>query len=362
MIEFRIIDANFNRAREALRVMEEYARFVLDDGNLTAAIKETRHAVTSELNTMAAQAKGCGSVIASRDIVCDVGREITTPSETSRASAEDVVAAAGKRLSEALRAIEEYGKIVDPSFGRAIEAIRYQGYELERRLALTILARNRFGDVRLYVLLTEEHCKGDWFETAEAAVRSGADCLQLREKKLTDGEFFERAKRLATLCREHGAMLIVNDRPDVAAASGAHGVHLGPEDLPLSAVRRIIPSTCVIGVSTHTIDQVRAAAEQAPDYIAVGPMFDSPTKPQRHIAGPATLAAARRDTSLPLVAIGGITEKNAATVLAAAPCCLCVCHSVIAQSDVASAARRMRELVDQAMEKAQHIPIQEKRT
>ncbi|MEK7756622.1 MAG: thiamine phosphate synthase, partial [Planctomycetota bacterium] len=358
----RIIDANFNRAREALRVMEEYARFVLDDAGLTAAVKEARHALAREYETSWARDKSHGSELAYRDIVGDVGRVIATEGEYQREDAAQVVVAAGKRLSEALRAIEENGKIIDPAFAVAIETIRYQGYELERRLALTTQARQRFGDVRLYVLLTEELCREGWFETAEAALRGGADCLQLREKKLSDRELLDRAKRLVNLCREHGAMLIVNDRPDVAAASGAQGVHLGQGDLPVSAVRRIVPATCVIGVSTHTIEQVRSAAEQVPDYIAVGPMFDTPTKPQAHIAGPATLVEARKLTSLPLLAIGGITEANAATVLAAAPCCLCVCQAVIAQIDVEAAARRLRDLMNRAAEAAQRPPTDAKRT
>jgi len=359
---FRIIDANFNRAREALRVMEEYARFVLDDAGLTAEIKETRHALTDEFERMFARAKAHGATIVYRDIVSDVGREVTTESESQRAGATQVVVAAGKRLSEALRAMEEYGKIIDPAFATIVEQLRYRGYELERRLALTIQARQHFGNVRLYVLLTEELCRGGWFETAEAALRGGADCLQLREKKLSDRKLLDRAKRLVDLCREHGAMLIINDRPDVAAASGAHGVHLGQEDLPVSAVRRIVPATCVIGVSAHTIEQVQSAAEQVPDYIAVGPMFDSPTKPQTPIAGPAMLVEARKLTSLPLVAIGGITEANAVAVLPAAPCCLCVCQAVIAQIDVEAAARRLRDLANRTAEPPQGPPIQSMRT
>jgi thiamine-phosphate pyrophosphorylase len=356
------LECGYNLTGNVSGMCPEYARFVLDDAGLTAAIKETRHALAHEVERMSARAKAGGLPIVYRDIVGDVGREISTESEYQRADTAQVVVAAGKRLSEALRAIEEYGKIIDPGFAATIETIRYQGYELERRLALTIQARQRFGDVRLYVLLTEELCKKGWFETAEAALRGGADCLQLREKKLSDREHLDRAKRLVNLCREHGAMLIINDRPDVAAASGANGVHVGQDDLPVSAVRRIVPATCVIGVSTHTIEQVQSAAEQLPDYIAVGPIFDSPTKSQDHIAGPVKLAEARKLTSLPLVAIGGIMEANASTVLAAAPCCLCVCQAVIAQIDVQAAARRLRDLVNRAAEAPQGPPIQAKRT
>ncbi len=340
----RIIDANLNRAREALRVLEEYARFGLDDAGLSSTVKNMRHDLAKCIPEAFANA-----LLAHRDIVGDVGRDVGTATEYERADASHVAEAAGKRLSEALRAIEEYAKIIDPAFAAAVEKIRYRGYDLERRLTVTTRARERFGHVRLYVLLTESLCHGDWFATAEAALKGGADCLQLREKGLTDRELLERARRLIGLCRDHGALLIVNDRPDIAVLSGADGVHLGQDDVTVAEARRIVPSAAVVGVSTHTMEQLIAATAAAPDYVAVGPMFSTATKPQDHIAGPETLTAARKHTSLPLVAIGGIKEQNAGEVLSAASCCLCVCGAVIAQPDVAAATARLRALIDQSV-------------
>ena len=339
----RVIDANLNRAREALRVMEEYARFGLDDASLSAAVKEARHELANCIPGSIAPA-----LLVHREIVGDVGREIRTDSESARSDAVQVVQAAAKRLSEALRAIEEYGKTIDPAFAAAVERIRYRGYELEQRLLLCTRARERFEHIRLYVLLNEAVCSGDWFATAEAVLRGGADCLQLREKDLPDRELLDRAKRLTELCHRHGAIFIVNDRPDIAALSGADGVHLGQDDIPVAAARRVLPSTSIVGVSTHTVDQVVEATGESPDYLAVGPMFDTPTKPQDHIAGPETLVEARERTSLPLVAIGGIDVENAHEVLSAAPCGLCVCRAVIAQPDVESATARLRTLIDEA--------------
>ncbi len=364
-ITMRIIDANVNRAREALRVMEEYARLGLDDASLSAAIKETRHTLAqvvgefegrtghdSPSESARAKAHGSGdherSLIRARDIVGDVGCDVGTPTEYERADAMHVAKAAGKRLSEALRAVEEYGKTIDSAFAAAVEKIRYQGYELERRLNVTMNARGRFGHVRLYVIITESLCRGDWFATAEAALDGGAGCLQLREKGFSDCELLGRAKRLCDLCHSHDAVFIVNDRPDIASLCGADGVHLGQDDMPLSAVRRIVPSGCLVGVSTHDMEQVKAAAAEAPDYIAVGPMFQTPTKPQDHIAGPQMLAAARKLTSLPLVAIGGIDKHNAVEVLSAGADCICVCAAVIAQPDVAGAASGLRTFIDRA--------------
>ena len=341
-IAVRIIDANLNRAREALRVMEEYARFGLDDAAMSAAIKTARHELAAAIPDTIAPA-----LLVHRQIAGDVGREVRTDSEYARSGEVQVVQAAGKRLTEALRAVEEYGKTIDQAFGAAIERIRYRGYELEQRLLLGTCARERFGQVRLYVLLTESLCHGDWPATAEAALRGGADCLQLREKSLSDRELLVRARKLTKLCHQHGATFIVNDRPDIALASGADGVHLGQDDMSISAARAILSSTGIVGVSTHTTDQMTRAAEQSPDYIA---LFDTPTKPQERIAGPALLAEARTRTALPLVAIGGIDAENAGEVLSAAACCLCVCRAVIAQADVEAAAGRLRTLIDEAVE------------
>lgn len=365
----RIIDANLNRAREALRVMEEYARFGLDDAALSKAIKETRHGLVQAVAEFEEQLAGCedrtaaedsarakarGSderndlLVRSRDIVGDVGCHVGTPSEYERADAVHVALAAAKRLSEALRAIEEYSKTIDPSYAAKVEKIRYEGYELERRLTITVHAKERFGHVRLYVILTEALCHGGWFATAEAALRGGADCLQLREKDLADRELLDRATRLAALCHDHDALFILNDRPDLAVLCGADGVHLGQDDMPVSAARRIVPPTCLVGTSTHKIEQIEDAITQAPDYLAVGPMFATPTKPQDHIAGPETLAAARQRTSLPLVAIGGINEQNVDAVLLAVPCCICVCQAVIAQPNTQEATTRLGAVIDAA--------------
>lgn len=349
---YRVLDANFNRAREGLRVMEDYARFVLDDGALTADLKEARHELAACLRRLEGARRdpeGMRALVEARDIVGDVGAELTTPAESRRESAESVATAAGKRVSEALRSLEEFGKTVDADFAAGIEKLRYRGYELERRIALAVRAKERFGAVKLYVLLTASLCRHDWMATAAAVLRGGADAIQLREKALPDAELLARAAKLAMLCRERGAMLIINDRPDVAVACGADGVHVGQEDLPVAAVRHVVPARFVVGVSTHTSAQVREAAAQAPDYIAVGPMFDSPTKPQPHVAGPATLGEARRITSVPLVAIGGITRANAESVLATAPVCLCVCQDIIAQDEPEARTRAFRVLLDRPL-------------
>lgn len=193
----------------------------------------------------------------------------------------------------------------------------------------------RFDQVQLYVLLTESLCRREWYDTVEAVLANGAGAIQLREKGLSDRELLARTRRVRELCDRHGALLIVNDRPDIALLAGADGVHLGQDDLSVRSARRILGNEHVIGISTHTPEQAEAAVRAAPDYIAVGPMFASVTKPQEHIAGPQTLNAVRSLTPLPLVAIGGITVESVHELTAAD--CLAVCSAIISSTDPGTA-------------------------
>ena len=339
----RIVDANFNRAREAFRVMEEFGRFVLNDEALTGQIKSGRH----ELAACVRELPG-GLMLRHREIEADVGRAVQTEAEYQRSGALDVALAAGKRLSEALRSIEEYGKTFDGAWARRIEQLRYRGYAIERRIGCIAEARARFAGVKLYVLITESCCHGDWFATAEAALRGGAGCLQLREKGLSDRSLIDRGKRLSALCHDHGALFFVNDRPDIATATDADGVHVGQDDMTVAQARRVLPLHAMVGLSTHSEEQVESAVEDMPDCVAVGPMFPSKTKPQAVVPGPALVTFACRATSLPIIAIGGITADNAGDVLSAGPAVLCVCEAVTGQVEVEASAFAICGAMDRA--------------
>ena len=211
----RLLDANANRAREALRVLEDYARFVLDDASLQAGLKSIRHEMVQAIAPWTADA------ILHRDTPGDVGVMQKTADELHREDLASVVTAAGKRLGEALRAIEETLKTVDGNAASKIESLRYRFYSIEQALARTLRPAGRMGDVRLYVLITESLCRSPWLETAEQAIHGGADCLQLREKQMESGEFLGRARQLVALCRQHRVLSIINDRPDIALLSNA---------------------------------------------------------------------------------------------------------------------------------------------
>jgi len=334
----RLLDANANRAREALRVLEDYARFVLDSAPLCAQLKSLRHELSQTLSEWTAQA------IIHRDTPGDVGTNIKTSSETAREHIAAVVIAAGKRLGEALRSIEEFLKTACPADAAKIESIRYRFYEIERQLAATLRPTERFAAVKLYVLISESACKIQWLAAAEAAIDGGADCLQLREKTLPDSQLLARARQLTQLCRRRGVLCIINDRPDIAVLAGADGVHLGQDDLPVDQARKIIGDRGIIGVSTHNIDQARAAILAGPNYIGIGPIFKSPTKPRDFVAG-LEYAAAVAALPIPKVAIAGISLENVDKVLAAGISAIAVTAAVTGCQNVRQAARGLKDML-----------------
>lgn len=332
----RIIDANFNRAREALRVVEDYVRFVQDDPAGCELLKNYRHDFVAQIRRLPGE-----ELVFARNTPGDVGTSLFTASERCRADAREVCTAALKRLPEALRTIEEYVKVVDPQIAAAIESLRYRGYDLEQRVLMRGELSARMAGVRLYVLVTASMCSGNWLKTAEAVIDGGADCLQLREKSIDDGELLQRAKAMADLCRRRGVLFILNDRPDLARLAQADGVHLGQTDVSVAQARQILGPDRLIGVSTHNPGQFRAAVASRPDYIAVGPMFPSSTKPQDHVPGPDLLTLAMRETQIPIVPIGGIVEGNLEVLMQAGARRVCVCSAVISSPDPAGAARRL---------------------
>jgi thiamine-phosphate pyrophosphorylase len=332
----RLLDANLNRAREAFRVLEDYARFVLDDGSLSARLKELRHGLAAASRTVAAEA------ILFRDTLGDIGRENKTPAELVRADLADVVTAAGKRLGEALRAIEEYLKTISPKQAAEVEAIRYRCYAVEQQIVLSFRKPGCFEAVELYVLITEAVCKRPWLEAAEQAMQGGADCLQLREKELESGELLARARQLVQLCRRYGALCIINNRADIALLSNADGVHLGQGDLPIDEARKIVGRDAIIGISTHNFEQAKQAQSAGADYIGVGPCFVSGTKPRSFVAGIDWLHDVVEQVRIPAIAIAGITPSNVDEVLRTGVRRIAVTAAVVGSDDPLTAAKLLK--------------------
>ena len=204
---------------------------------------------------------------------------------------------------------------------------------------MTMDKEQRLRSMRLYALLTEEHCRRAWFETAELVLAGGADVVQLREKQLEDSDLLRRALALRRLTERFSALFIVNDRPDVAVLSGADGVHLGQEDLPVEEVRRMVGPEMIIGLSTHTAEQAAAAEGRGADYVGVGPVFPTGTKGYAEGGGPELVSRLCSATELPTVAIGGITPESVRSVLQAGAQAVAVCAGLCGADDPAEAAR-----------------------
>jgi thiamine-phosphate pyrophosphorylase len=332
----RLLDANANRAREALRVLEDYARFVLDDAGLSADLKVIRHELATTLKSLLSDA------ILYRDTDGDVGTTNKTEAELHRADLAEVVTAGGKRLGEALRAIEEYLKTLNPIDATRIERLRYQFYDIERRLAQSLYPAKRFADVRLYVLITERLCRHPWLDAARLAIEGGADCLQLREKDLEGAELLNRASKLVALCHQHHRLCIINDRVDIALLSNADGVHLGQDDLPATQARTLLGRQKILGVSTHQLDQAKRALVDGADYIGVGPTFPSTTKPRDFVAGLDYARQAATEVAIPSVAIAGINLANVNEVMKTGVHAIAVTGAVIDTDDPLSAARNLK--------------------
>jgi len=335
---FRILDANANRAREALRVAEDAARFALERADLAEALKRLRHDLRDALGRLDPE-----RLLGARDTAGDVGTAISTEAERRRESSSDVARAAFKRLTEALRVLEEYGKVVDAAMAAEIEQVRYRAYDLEKRFAEATSPKGKLAAGGVCVLLTEALCRQPYEEVLRGVLAGGAACVQVREKSMPHAALLARARQVAAAAHEAGRLAIVNDRPDLALLAAADGVHVGQDDLAPQEARRIVGPDRIVGVSTHSLEQARAAAEAGANYIGCGPMFQSTTKPQEVIPGPALLGRVVREVGLPIMAIGGITAEHAPEVLAAGAKWLAVSSAVCGADDPEAETRRLVE-------------------
>lgn len=333
----RVVDANLNRARESLRVLDDYCRFVLNDAVLTEQVKRTRHDLAAATTGIA--------VLNARDTPGDIGTTLTAGGEYVRRTPAEVAAVNLKRLQESLRSVEEFGKVFGPDLGRRAEAIRYRSYTLERAIIGGGTARERLAGVKLYALLTGARCVASLDWTIAEAAAGGVQMVQLREKELPDRELLERAKNVRRWTRAAGVLFVVNDRPDIARLAEADGVHLGQDDLPVAAARRIVGPDSLIGVSTHSAEQVRQAVLDGADYLGVGPTFPSSTKEFGQFPGLEFVTEAAGLTALPSFALGGVQASNLQQVMQAGGSRVAVSSAICSADEPRRAAASLRQLL-----------------
>ncbi len=303
----RIIDANANRAAEALRTIEEYARFVVSDANMSQAIKSLRHRLASILQLVPLRDRSVA-----RESQFDVGRNLTTTEETDRANVLSVVAAAFGRLKEALRCLEEYSKTMFSDAAELFEQLRYDAYQLEKMISNASSTDERLVRANVYAIVDGRGGRDEFSRRINGLCAAGVDVIQLRDKNLNDKMLLERAMLLRRIINaaERTPLMIMNDRPDLAVLSRADGVHVGQAELSVEQTRRIVGVDSLIGVSTHSLDQVKQAIIDGANYIGCGPVFTSETKGFDKFPGVDFLRQVVDATTVPAFAIGGISLDN----------------------------------------------------
>jgi len=345
---YRIIDANFNRAREAIRVIEEFCRFALNSHLLTERAKQFRHELSAAIGSLDA-----GRLISSRDTLGDVGVGKTVDNQLERGNLSDCFTAGCKRLTEGLRTLAEMTQTINPAVAQTIEKLRFTAYTLEKDIVLFSDTTERFKPVRLYVIISppaflrkQEGGAADVLSLTHRCVAGGADCVQLRAKAIDDDELFALAVEFVKICKAAGVLSIINDRVDIAVAAGADGVHLGQDDLPTECARKLQLAPLIIGKSTHSLKQLRAACDELPTYVSLGPVFASPTKPTAEPVGLDYVTQATKflaGTGIAHVAIGGITLENIGQVLNAGATAIAVGLAITAAGDPTAACRALKE-------------------
>ncbi|MCL2305148.1 MAG: thiamine phosphate synthase [Planctomycetaceae bacterium] len=352
----RLLDAAANRAMEAVRVIEDYVRFMLDDSGLTASCKAFRHELTTQLAGIPHRER-----VAARDTRGDVGTEIRGSREYCREKIEDVLASNFSRLQESLRSLEEYGKMVSIPLSQRLERLRYQSYSLHKDVFQTakpettdepvvaqVDSRTLLQDALLYVLIDCRETEAAFVELVQALINAGADVIQLRDKQANDRTLLERGKTLRNLTSDSRTLFVMNDRCDLAKLTQADGVHVGQDELSVEQVRAIVGPDMLIGVSTHTVEQIHDAIAGGADYIGVGPVFSSATKTFDEYPGLGLLKNLSEETPpIPAFAIGGITRDNLHEILKAGANRIAVSNAIAEAPDPGEATRLLKQILEQ---------------
>lgn len=301
---YRILDANLDRAREGLRIIEEWCRFGLNEREGAILCKSLRQELaqwhTNQLRI-------------ARDTPNDPITNVTHPQEAEKENLENLLQANLCRVQEALRVLEEYGKLYDIEFSGAMKQIRYQVYTLESQL-LGQSHRQLLQSAKLYLVTSPVD---NFLGVIESALKGGLTLVQYRHKDNQDMVKLKEAYKLKQLCQNYGALFIINDRIDLAIAVNADGVHLGQTDFPVGLARQMLGQNKIVGKSTTNSQEMAKAIADGADYIGVGPVYETPTKAGKKAAGLEYVRYAQKNATIPWFAIGGIDINNIGDVIKA---------------------------------------------
>jgi|TARA_B100000315_G_C14528859_1_gene565170 thiamine-phosphate pyrophosphorylase len=334
----RIVDASLNRIGEGLRLLEDVARLTLNDATLNQQLKTMRHeliTVSPALNQQLLQARN------SED---DVGVNLSTPQQAKEKKLPEVVVANARRVQQSLRVIEELAKTPDIKLDSVkFKKARFNLYAIERDLLSKLLRKDKLERISgLHAIIDTKFLKRrSHLEVAAQLIRGGTEVIQLRDKTQGKSELLPIARQLKSLCSEHNVLFIVNDHLDLALAADADGLHLGQDDLPITAARRLLPPDKLLGCSVTTVKQATTAESEGADYIAAGAIYPTTSREATEVIGLEGLRLIKNEIALPLVAIGGIIVNNVAEVLAAGASSVAVISAIMQAESPKEAARQI---------------------
>jgi thiamine-phosphate pyrophosphorylase len=328
----QILDANLNRSMEGLRVCEDLLRFSLGT-EISSQFKEHRQL----LGAMRRQL-GNDNLLRARDIESDGQKFVDGTLEKERSSAEDIFTANIKRAQESARVIEELMKIIDASMSTSIQKLRFSLYDLETKGFAHLSGKKQRDSLyySLYGIIDSEFIYSSYENTAEEMIEGGAKVLQLRMKHASRAVILETAKKIAQICRKSDVLFIMNDYPDLAVLCRAEGLHLGQDDIPVEEARKIVGDISIIGISTHSKEEIDKAVKTSADYIAVGPVFGTTSKGKEALSsvGMDLVTYASEKASVPIVPIGGITLNNIKKLMNKGAHCPAVISALYENGDI----------------------------
>ena len=297
----QIIDANLDRAREGLRVLEDWARFGLGREDFVIKIKNFRQILGKnhlEIYKI------------SRNHIEDQCKGLSHVEQINRKTPSKIISSNSARVQEALRVIEEFSRGHNNKLSKIASEIRYEIYTLEiellnfstRKKAKLIISENK-----LYSITDPRE---NLLEIIEKILLGGVKIIQHRFKGGSDMENLKEAIEIKSLCEKYNSLFIVNDRVDIALASDADGVHLGQDDLDIVTARKLLGSSKIIGITANNSTDINNALKDECDYIGVGPVFQSSTKKNKEPIGVEKIKSLTKDIKIPWFAIGGINKEN----------------------------------------------------
>ncbi len=297
----QIIDANLDRAREGIRVLEDWARFALGRKDLVIIFKDCRQNLGKHHLKIYKE---------SRNFITDKCTGLSHPEQVKRNNVSSIICSNAARVQEALRVIEEFSRDHNQNLCKISSEIRYKIYNLEITLLegesnysrLKVLKENN-----LYCITIDTD---NLLEKINSLLEAGVKIIQLRCKEGKDSDNIKFALKVKKLCDKFEALFLINDRVDIALATQADGVHLGQDDMDIKSARRILGFSKIIGVSANNEFDIKKAIKDGCDYLGIGPVFATTTKKEKVPLGIDTLNSLTIDISIPWFAIGGIKQEN----------------------------------------------------